>query len=178
MENGKVDTRQFVRGLETTRLIDLIKSKMDAGIDTISYEELSREAGGSVQQERRGNLVSAMRTIQKVYRVLWVTERLVGIRRCRGAEVIGAAKQDYSKCRSAARKALGKLAVGEYHEFSNADKVSHNALAAALGAIGQFAKESAVRRIAKAISPETPVQPRLTEVLDLFNHAPANANGS
>jgi len=142
---------QFVVSDEIRRLYERIRTARVG--DLITYDELSRIAGFSVQSEKgRKKLDSARRRALKVDRLLFSAVTNTGIQCCNDVEVVSSGGKMIRVVRSLARTGVRRLtALRDYAALSNEKKVEHNVVAAQLGMLEYASSTKHTRNLSEAV---------------------------
>lgn len=115
--------------------------------DTVSYEELTALVGRDVQQQARGNLMSAMRRLVPDGKV-FATIRGEGVKRLSDVEIVGVGPATMNRMRRAANRARAKLAqVDDFEALPRDAKITHNLSMSVLGVLHHMTKASTVRQL-------------------------------
>lgn len=126
----------------------ILKRLSEAEIgEVISYSDMNKLIGRSVQAEAHYCLQTAMRNMLSDGKVFAVV-RGEGVRRLADAEIVGVGEYALAHMRRTARRAGRKLlAVEDFDALPNEIKIRHNAIASVLGAIEHFSHPLRVKRI-------------------------------
>jgi hypothetical protein len=121
--------------------------------DVITYEELSEIIRLDIRSKKGwSKLFSARRRAERHDRMLFSAVPTVGIQRCNDAEIVASGPKAVQKIRRSARRGAERLSlVSDFSTLSNTDKITHNTSAAHLGALYEFTKPSAARKIEAAV---------------------------
>lgn len=156
----------FVKHQDTIALEALLR-KLEVG-QSLTWEELSASIGadcspGGVAYVR---LQSARNALLNDRIVIGTVAR-VGVKRMSDTDIAEHAQSDVATVRRAARKSLKRLAsVREFDKLTDEHKRQHLVASAQLGAIHEFSKPSATKRIASAVKTSEPLA--LGKTLELF----------
>lgn len=148
--------------IDTRVLIDRLEKSAEG--EVIPYDELNKLLGRDVRTVARHNVQSAMRHLES-RGMVFSTIRTVGIKLLTDSERVGEGDTGINKVRRCARRAAKRLRFNKFEALSNEEKTRTLTAQSVLGAVTQFTKPTAVKRISESV--ETGVLP-VGKTLQLF----------
>lgn len=158
---------QFIVSLAIRVLYERIR--LAAIGDVIPYKELSALINLDVQSERgRKKLDAARRRAERDNKMLFRAVTNQGIQRLDDIGITESGPATVRRIRSTARRGVKRLTlVRDFASLPNAAKIAHNTSAAQLGALHEFTKPAATKRIEDEVKATNHALP-LAETLAVF----------
>lgn len=171
MNNGNdehTDKRSIPEiSVDTQILVKLIKTRKDAGAETITHEELSEAIKRDVQNEAYGNLNSARNIVQREHQIVLTSIRGVGYKLARNPEIIAIGSHVVTRIRRTARRGLRSMACADYDAMNNQDRIKYNAAISHVGALAAVATSRQASVIEDRVKRDAEKLP-VAETLSLF----------
>jgi hypothetical protein len=146
----KGERMKLERSVHTNDLIEALE-KVEEG-KYISYQDLSEIAGANVQTERRSNLNSALRVLQREKKKQFVPVRGKGLRCVVNGEQIQLAQDNIRSMRRKGERTKDVLATARYGELSPKEQIDFNSTAAHVGMLSYLARTQAFGNLKKTFA--------------------------
>ena len=142
--------QNFARSYDVQQLVDKV-SRLAIG-ERLTYDHLAAVVGMTwpADRARLTTMIQSARRIVLAEKIVLGTVRGVGIERLDGEAIIKSGSQSISRIRRESVRGLRRLACVEYGSLNNAAKTKHDATAAHLGVLGEFAKPKTFTKLTDA----------------------------
>jgi len=145
------------RSVHTNDLVEELKQVNEGKF--ISYQKLSEMAGADVQTERRSNLNTALRIVQREYKKQFVPVRGKGLRCVINGEQIQLAQNNIRSIRRKGDRTKEVLATARYPELSQKEQIDFNSTAAQVGMLSYLSRSQTFGNLKKTLASGVTISP-------------------
>jgi len=135
--------------------------------EMLTYEDLSQLIGRDVRTVGRGALTTAMNRLMRDERMVFAAVHGEGIKRLDDSGIVRVGVGGIERVHRAARRSLLKMGCADFSKLANAEKITHNATAAALGVLANITTQHKLKKLESKVS-EKQEPLALAKTLDAF----------